>query len=148
MRAKLLQSCLTLCNTMDCITCQAPPSMGFSRKEYWSELPFPSPGDLPHAGIEPGLLYCRQIALQADSKDTIWTMREARKVAVKVWSIEPQRSVSLDSGNLWDQNYFHNNSFLGASFIILTFAPIVQRQGWRKPLEFSRSEGSKNLRQH
>ena len=26
---------------------QAPPSMGFSRQEYWSELPFPSPGDLP-----------------------------------------------------------------------------------------------------
>ena len=33
---------------------QAPPSMGFSRQEYWSELPFPSPGDLPNPGIEPG----------------------------------------------------------------------------------------------
>ena len=33
---------------------QASPSMGFSRKEYWSELPFPSPGDLPDPGIEPG----------------------------------------------------------------------------------------------
>ena len=32
---------------------QAPPSMGFSRQEYWSELPFPSPGDLPNPGIEP-----------------------------------------------------------------------------------------------
>ena len=32
---------------------QAPPSMGFSRQEYWSELPFPSPGDLPYPGIEP-----------------------------------------------------------------------------------------------
>ena len=31
---------------------QAPLSMGFSRKEYWSELPFPSPGDLPEPGIE------------------------------------------------------------------------------------------------
>ena len=31
---------------------QAPPSMGFSRQEYWSGLPFPSPGDLPHLGIE------------------------------------------------------------------------------------------------
>ena len=29
-------------------------SMGFSRKEYWSGLPFPSPGDLPNPGIEPG----------------------------------------------------------------------------------------------
>ena len=33
---------------------QAPPSVGFSRQEYWSELPFPSPGDLPNPGIEHG----------------------------------------------------------------------------------------------
>ena len=36
---------------------QAPPSMGFSRQEDWSGVPFPSPGDLP----DPGLLHCRQI---------------------------------------------------------------------------------------
>ena len=41
---------------------QAPPSMGFSRQEYWSELPFPSPGDLPDPGIKP-----RSPALQADT---------------------------------------------------------------------------------
>ena len=33
---------------------QAPPSMGFSIQEYWSELPFPSPEDLPDPEIEPG----------------------------------------------------------------------------------------------
>ena len=32
---------------------QAPLSMGFSTHEYWSGLPFPSPGDLPNSGIEP-----------------------------------------------------------------------------------------------
>ena len=32
---------------------QAPPSMGFSRQEYWSGVPLPSPGDLPNPGIEP-----------------------------------------------------------------------------------------------
>ena len=32
---------------------QGPLSMGFSRQEYWSGLPFPSPGDLPHPGIDP-----------------------------------------------------------------------------------------------
>ena len=37
-------------------------SMGFSRQEYWSGLPFPSPGDLPDPGLEPG-----SPALQADS---------------------------------------------------------------------------------
>ena len=39
---------------------QVPPSVGFSRKEYWIGLPFPSPGDLPHPGVEPGLPHCRQ----------------------------------------------------------------------------------------
>ena len=32
---------------------QSPLSMGFSRQDYWSELPFPSPGDLPNPGMEP-----------------------------------------------------------------------------------------------
>ena len=41
---------------------QAPPSMGFSRQEYWGGLPFPPPGDLPNPGIEAG-----SPALQADS---------------------------------------------------------------------------------
>ena len=41
---------------------QAPPSMGFSRQEYWSGLPFPSPGDLPDPEFKPG-----SPALQADS---------------------------------------------------------------------------------
>ena len=35
------------------VACQAPLSMGFPRQEYWSELPFPSPGDFPVPGIEP-----------------------------------------------------------------------------------------------
>ena len=35
------------------VACQAPLSMGFSRQEYWSGLPCPPPGDLPHPGIEP-----------------------------------------------------------------------------------------------
>ena len=36
---------------------QVPPSMGFSRQEYWSALPSPSPGDLSDSGIEPGSMY-------------------------------------------------------------------------------------------
>ena len=49
---KVTQSCLTLCDSF----CE------FSRPEYWSRLPCPSPGDLPNPGIEP-----RSPALQADS---------------------------------------------------------------------------------
>ena len=44
------------------MACQAPLSMGFSRQEYWSGLPFPSPEDLPDPGIEPG-----SPVLQADT---------------------------------------------------------------------------------
>ena len=55
------------CNPVDC----SPPGSsvhGFSRQEYWSGLPFPSPGDLPDPGIEP-----RSPALQADSFPTeLW----------------------------------------------------------------------------
>ena len=52
---------------------QAPPSMEFPRQEYWSGLPFPSPGELPTPGIKP-----RSPTLQADS--TIWATREAQMV--------------------------------------------------------------------
>ena len=43
------QLCLTLCNPTDC----SPPDSSVPRG-YWSGLPFPSPGDLPHPGMEPG----------------------------------------------------------------------------------------------
>ena len=47
------------------VACQAPRSMGSSRQEYWSGLPFPSPGDLPYPGIKPG-----SAALHLDSLPT------------------------------------------------------------------------------
>ena len=59
--SEVAQSCPTLCNPWT-IAHQAPPSMGFSRQEYWSGLPFPSPGDLLDPGIEP-----RSPTLQADA---------------------------------------------------------------------------------
>ena len=43
------------------VACQAHLCMGFSRQEYWSGLPFPSPGDLPAQWSNLGLLHCRQI---------------------------------------------------------------------------------------
>ena len=48
--SEVTQSCLILCDPMDCHT---PLSVGFSRQEYWSGLPFPFPGVLPHPGIKP-----------------------------------------------------------------------------------------------
>ena len=64
--AKLLQSCPTsVLVTPQTAAHQAPPSMGFSRQEYWSGLPFPSPGNFPNPGIK-----SRSPALQADSLPT------------------------------------------------------------------------------
>ena len=48
-----LLSCVQLFLTPWTVAHQAPPPMGFSRQEYCSGLPFPSPGDLPDAGMEP-----------------------------------------------------------------------------------------------
>ena len=48
---EVAQSCLTLCEPMDC-SLPGSLSMGFSRQEYWSGLPFPSPRDLPNSGTE------------------------------------------------------------------------------------------------
>ena len=56
------QSCLTLCNPMNFIACQAPLYVEFSRQEYWSGLPFPSPKDIPNSGIK-----SVSAALQVDS---------------------------------------------------------------------------------
>ena len=64
MRVKIHERtfCLTMCSAASVMSDsvalwtaahQAPLSLGFSRQEYWAGLPFPSPGDLPHPGIEP-----------------------------------------------------------------------------------------------
>ena len=58
------KSCLTLVTSWT-VARQAPLSIGFSRQEYWSGLPFPSPGDLSDPGIKPG-----SPELQADSLPT------------------------------------------------------------------------------
>ena len=50
--------------TLWTIACQAPLSMGFFRQEYWSELPFPSPGDLSDPGIEPVSLLSPALAVR------------------------------------------------------------------------------------
>ena len=63
--SEFAQSCPTLCDPVDCsvpAAYQAPQSMQFFRQEYWSGVPFPSPGDLPDPGIKP-----RSLALQAEA---------------------------------------------------------------------------------
>ena len=61
-KVKLLSCVWLFASPWTNVAHQAPPSMGYSRQEYWSRLPFPSPGDHPDPGIEP-----RSPALQADA---------------------------------------------------------------------------------
>ena len=69
---------------------QDPESMGFSRQEYWSGVPFPSPGDLPNPGIKPG-----PPALQADA---LLSEIPGKKLTVKaIQCVSESRSVMSDS---------------------------------------------------
>ena len=58
----LVAQSLSTLETTQTVACQALLSVGLSRQEYWRELSFPSPGDLPDPGIQPASL-----ALQTDS---------------------------------------------------------------------------------
>ena len=90
--SEVAQSCLShVFATPGTVGYQVPPSMGFSRQEYWSGLPFPSPGDLPDPGIEPG-----SPALQADPLPS-----EPPGKSCECWTIknaEPRRTDALNCG--------------------------------------------------
>ena len=60
--SEFAQSCTTLCDPRDCSPTRLLCPWGFSKQEYWSGLPFPSPADLPDPGIKPG-----SPTLQADA---------------------------------------------------------------------------------
>ena len=66
--------------------CQAPLSMGFSRQEYWSGLPFLYPGDLPDPGIKP-----RFPALQADSL----------LIEIQIWELDHKEGWTLKNWCFW-----------------------------------------------
>ena len=63
--SEIAQSCPALCDPW-AVAYQAPPSMGFSRQEYWSGLPFPSPGDLPDPVIKLGSATLQAEALPSE----------------------------------------------------------------------------------
>ena len=73
------------------IAYQAPPSMGFSRQECWSGLPFPSPGDLPDPEIEPG-----SPPLQADTLPS-----EPGPNGCESWTIKKSEHRRIDAFELW-----------------------------------------------
>ena len=86
------QSCLTLGDPMDSVARQAPLSMGFSRQEYWSGLPWPPPGDLPDSGIK--LPSLQSPSSQADSlqlshgeahEDPVQQIQKGKRLRSYLW---------------------------------------------------------------
>ena len=81
-----LKACCAMLNHFSCIqlfvilwtvTLQAPLSMGFSRQDYWSCLPCPSPGHLPNPGIEPMSLMSPALAGRFFTTSTTWEELES-----------------------------------------------------------------------
>ena len=74
----LILSCVQLFATPWSVVCQAPLSVEFSRQEYWSRLPFPSPGDLLNSRIEPTSLAssaCRQLVYHCTTWETFFKLK-------------------------------------------------------------------------
>ena len=87
------QTCPTLCDLMDC-SHQAYLSMKFSRQEYWSGYPFPTPGDLPDPGIKPTSLSSPVLAGRFFTISANWILANASIVVI------PCRPFSLCSAYL------------------------------------------------
>ena len=94
---------------------QAPPSMDFSRQEYWRGLPFLSPGDLPNPGIEP-----RSLAFQADALPSESSGKPLKLILVPKWS----ESHSVMSDSLWPHGLYSlwnspgQNTGVGCHFLL------------------------------
>ena len=70
------------------VVCQAPPSIRFSRQEYWNELPFPLPEDLPDPGIKPASPAWQAdfLPLSYQGRLTVFSILEKEKVSRPVLS--------------------------------------------------------------
>ena len=62
--------------------CQTPQPIGLSRQEDWSGLPFPSPGDLPNPGIEPGSPVLQADSLLSEPPESISSLEKLAKINV------------------------------------------------------------------
>ena len=98
-----LLSRVQLLGTQWSVAYQAPKSMGFSRQEYWSGLPFPSPGDLPDPGIKPGSPALQTDALRSEPPGKPSNTMDCYKKCHSPWpsnllpSLQPKYMAPLNS---------------------------------------------------
>ena len=114
-------SCVQLFVTPWTVARQAPLSMGFSRPEYWSGLPFPPPRDLPDPGIKP-----RSPTLQADS---LLAKPQGKPKNTGVGSLSLLQGIfpsqALNWGLLHCRRILYQLSFLGRPSTYLSYLPII-----------------------
>ena len=105
--SEVAQSSPTLCDPWT-VACQAFPSMGFPRQEYWNGLPFPSPGDLPDPGIEPGspALEAGTLTSEPPGKPTEKPMNSMKRQKDRTVKDQLPRSVGAQyaTGDRWRNN--------------------------------------------
>ena len=75
--------------------------MGFSRQEYWSELPFPTPGDLPDPGIEPTSLISPALAGRFFTASAAWEAQPAAYTLIK-WPGQLRLVEKTKKGGTWE----------------------------------------------
>ena len=85
-----------LFTTLWTIAHQAPLSMGFSRQEYWSELPFPPPGDLPDPGIEAGSFMSPSLAGGFFTISATWEALDWASKGGKLWEDKSMEKLMED----------------------------------------------------
>ena len=106
---------------------QAPPSMGLSRQEYCSGLPFPFPGDLPDPGIEPGSPTVQADALRSEPPGKPWCFKLCFKFHVLNLVFINTRELSWEM--MFQRNcirYFHESSVCCS----VLFNPLLRISEW------------------
>ena len=99
--AKPLQSCPTLCNSMDC-SLTASLSMGLSGQGYWTGLSFPPPRDLPDPEIEPTSLMSPALAHRSFTNSTIWEAHRFFTIST-IWEAPKRHMYSkVQSSNIYN----------------------------------------------
>ena len=111
---------------------QAPPSMERSRQEYWSGLPFPSPGDLPDPGIKPRSPTLQADALPSEPAGKPWCFKPGFKSCVLSLAFINTREFSWEM--MFQRNcirYFHESSVCCS----VLFNPLLRIGEWREEEE-------------
>ena len=126
-------NCVWLFATLWTVAHQAPLSMGFSRQEYWSGLPFPSPGDLPNPGIEPG-----SPALQADALSSEPPGKPKRHIKNQRHYFTNKgpsgQSYGFSSNHVWMWELDYKESWVPKNWCFWT---VVLEKAHESPLDFT-----------